>query len=47
VVDHVEALGARRPVDAADIGEVDEPALHVVAQEGQKIDDASQRPSSG
>src|SRR5690606_2800980 len=40
LVDDIEALGALRIVDARNIRQVDELALHIVAQEGQNADDA-------
>jgi hypothetical protein len=47
VVDHVEAVRAARPVDAANVDETDELALRVVAQEGHQLDQVSRHRGQG
>src|SRR5690606_12461481 len=39
VVDDVEALGALRIVDTADVDDADEPAAFVITEEGRHLDD--------
>ena len=43
VIDDVEALFARRPVDRGDVDEAHELAARVVAQEGHDLDDVARR----
>ena len=41
MIDDVEALLARRPVDRGDVDEADELAARIVAQEGHDLDDVA------
>jgi hypothetical protein len=43
VIDDLEAVGARRVVDAADVDQHLETATRIVAQEGQSLDHAVAR----